>query len=608
MTIQTCLLLATAVAALVLSSAPSGAPPTRWARFSSPFQRMVAEAAPMRARRSNKEDEGFAGGRRRRRRRTASADGSSHRGNSFGDDFGDDGTASLDLSVLYRTSRPRDVLDGFVSGIGNVVRGCLAGFASAVALPLAGAWRGGVLGFVVGGITGSISGVILAAMGGLTAAQQALWGIAGTVEAVRQSQRGRVWNDERGKWADYNLDAEAVEVRRSLSRGNGGSAGGRSFTVKDTTYYDLLGISPDALDGQIKRSYYKAAKILHPDKNPDKDAAERFRDLSVAYQVLSDRSRRAKYDQGGISLSDGDDLGSNLDPLVFVSLLFGSDLVESYVGELSIASFFDGVMQLSRTGQQIDLWDWTLVSDLSQRRRAVDIAIKLRDRVGPYVSGEIPVTEFIDGCRAEARRIATGTFGPTFLVAIGDALVRGAEAYIGYHTTFWGLGGYYAWVSQKADGTIKGFRTASSFLSLMREGRRAYFEVKEEDPEYLSEINREHSIRQMSEKSLPSLLKFAWSINLGDISKTLRSAVFKLLSDSGASSMDERLRRAEGMKVLGGEFLTIGRSNVSDQDLQLALEDIVARVEDAMQATMMKAHGMPKDMKSETKRKMKRAA
>ena len=62
------------------------------------------------------------------------------------------------------------------------------------------------------------------------------------------------------------------------------------------------------------------------------------------------------------------------------------------------------------------------------------------------------------------------------------------------------------------------------------------------------------------------------------------------------------------MKVLGGEFLTIGRSNVSDQDLQLALEDIVARVEDAMQATMMKAHGMPKDMKSETKRKMNRAA
>jgi len=66
-------------------------------------------------------------------------------------------------------------------------------------------------------------------------------------------------------------------------------------------YYQILGVQRDASDADIKKAYRKAALKWHPDKNPDnKEAAEqKFKDVSEAYQVLSDSEKRAIYDQYG---------------------------------------------------------------------------------------------------------------------------------------------------------------------------------------------------------------------------------------------------------------------------------------------------------------------
>ncbi|KAJ1480879.1 heat shock protein DnaJ domain protein [Baffinella frigidus] len=64
--------------------------------------------------------------------------------------------------------------------------------------------------------------------------------------------------------------------------------------------YELLGVSPDANDKEIKLAYYKRARDLHPDKNPDDPNAEaRFKALSEAYQVLSNPEKRKIYDHLG---------------------------------------------------------------------------------------------------------------------------------------------------------------------------------------------------------------------------------------------------------------------------------------------------------------------
>ncbi len=95
-------------------------------------------------------------------------------------------------------------------------------------------------------------------------------------------------------------------------------------------YYALLGVRKDASAEEIKRAYRKLARELHPDVNPDPESQHRFKEVSAAYEVLSDPAKRQVVDLGGDPLSPGGGGGgTGADP--FGGMGFG-DIMDAFFG------------------------------------------------------------------------------------------------------------------------------------------------------------------------------------------------------------------------------------------------------------------------------------
>src|SRR5947208_2624754 len=80
------------------------------------------------------------------------------------------------------------------------------------------------------------------------------------------------------------------------------------MAVKFRDYYEALGVSRDAAPDEIKKAYRKLARKFHPDLNPkNKAAEERFKEINEAYEVLSDKEKRRRYDALGQNWKSGMD-------------------------------------------------------------------------------------------------------------------------------------------------------------------------------------------------------------------------------------------------------------------------------------------------------------
>lgn len=113
--------------------------------------------------------------------------------------------------------------------------------------------------------------------------------------------------------------------------------------AKDTKFYDLLGVSPNATEAELKKAYKVGALKHHPDKNAhNPDAADKFKDLSHAYEILSDPQKRQIYDQYGEEGLEGGAGAGGMNAEDLFSQFFGGG---SAFGGGGLGGMFGGGMQ-----------------------------------------------------------------------------------------------------------------------------------------------------------------------------------------------------------------------------------------------------------------------
>ncbi|GAA5875793.1 hypothetical protein JCM16303_003998 [Sporobolomyces ruberrimus] len=114
----------------------------------------------------------------------------------------------------------------------------------------------------------------------------------------------------------------------------------------DMGYYDLLGLPVTCTTEEVKKAYRRLAIKNHPDKNPDDPtAADRFKEIAIAYTTLSDPGLRHSYNEFGKSKSDGGDAEAMVDPEAIFSTLFGGERFQDIIGTISLGSEMKSAMQ-----------------------------------------------------------------------------------------------------------------------------------------------------------------------------------------------------------------------------------------------------------------------
>lgn len=392
-----------------------------------------------------------------------------------------------------------------------------------------------------------------------------------TDQAVNRMQ-GKRWDATQGKWIVDNLEEEEKGLgvipkddddilKTAHESANADTPNENEATtgkkVKETKYYDVLGVPVDATDSKIKRSYYIQARKWHPDKNPSEEAKNKFQEIGEAYQVLGDEKLRTIYDRDGeegLSADKTDAAVESLDPSLIFTFLFGSDSFNDIVGRLHL------VTQQLVTGADGDP-STSIASQKElrelERRRVLRLALALRKRIETYVAGNPDDAKA--EWRKEGERLVEVRYGEELLNTVGRTYTLVATQVVGSF-------GEGMSAKQKAfDMKYGAMKNAQQAAQKTQAGAQGQGEA---------------------EDSLPSMIQMMWSMTVIDITGTIKEVVMKVCKDASVSS-DVQSKRAKAIKELG-EIWEGMESKVKEVDKKDARNMYMSATAAAMEAHLEK--------------------